>query len=194
VPHPFAKRLKSIIRNLPKEVLPMQGVQSPPISHLRNSSARDTHGNGDVPSQSYESGQGNQQSRGAPSVNALHYLPSRVKAMNADINIPNHRVLFIVKQSAEYKLAQICVNGLNSHTFFSTLRDKYFHLRGFLRSWFSVWRYSHCDFYMASIWTFYSFLMTDSFTNVIDLTTDLLNAVREVRGSRVRPQTQRRLP
>ena len=148
----------------------MRVVQSP-ISHLRNSSARDTHGNNGVPSQSYGSGQGNQQSGGSSSVNALQYLPSRVKAMSADRNIPNHRVLFIVKQSAEYKLAQICVNGLDSHTFFGTLRDKYFYLRGFLRSWFSVWRYSHCDFYMASIWTIYSFLMTGSFTNVIDLTT-----------------------
>ena len=172
----------------------MQGVQSPPVSHLRNSSARDSHGNGEVPGQPYESGQGNQQSSGSSSANALHYLPSRLKAKTADINIPDHRILFIVKQSTEYKLAQICVNGLNSHTFFSALRHKYFHLRGFLRSWFSVWRYSHCDFYMVSIWTFYSFLITDSFTSVINLTIDLLNIVREVRGSRVRPETQRRLP
>lgn len=129
----------------------MQGEHSPPVSHLRDSSAQDTHGNSNVPSQSYKSGQGNQQSGGSSSANALHYLPSRVKTMDADINIPNHRILFIVKQSVDYKLAQICVNGLTSHTFFSTLRDRYFHLRGFLRSWLSVWRYSHCDFYMASI-------------------------------------------
>jgi hypothetical protein len=166
VPHAFAKRLKSIICNLPKEVIPMQNVQPTPAPHLRNSSAQDTHGNGDIPGQPYESGQRSQQSGGPSSANALNYLPSTLNAKTADINIPNHRVLFIVKQDAEYKLAQICVNGLNCHTFFSALRDKYFHLRGFLRGWFSVWRYSHCDFYMASISMFYSFLMTKSFPSV----------------------------
>ncbi|KAM7208690.1 hypothetical protein V8F06_014931, partial [Rhypophila decipiens] len=47
------------------------------------------------------------------------------------------------------ELAQIPVAELSSHIFFSTLREKYFQLRGFLRSWLSVWRYAHCDFYKA---------------------------------------------
>ncbi|OTA69145.1 hypothetical protein K449DRAFT_411975 [Hypoxylon sp. EC38] len=60
-----------------------------------------------------------------------------------------HRVLFVVKRGPDYKMAQIGVDMLPCHVFFSTLRAKYFDLRGFLRSWFSVWRYSHCDFYMC---------------------------------------------
>ncbi|KAM7212749.1 hypothetical protein V8F06_011892 [Rhypophila decipiens] len=61
----------------------------------------------------------------------------------------NSLVLFIVLQGAHYKLAQIPVAELSSHIFFSTLREKYFQLRGFLRSWLSVWRYAYCDFYKA---------------------------------------------
>ena len=67
------------------------------------------------------------------------------------MNIPSHRVLFIVKQGTDHKLAQLCVSGLSCHVFFSKLKKEYFHLRGFLRVWFSVWRFSHCDFYMASV-------------------------------------------
>lgn len=129
----------------------MQDVQLPPVSYPQSSSAWDTHGTGDVSSQSYGNDHRNQQSSDSLSSNALHYLPARFKATITDPGIPDHRVLFLVKQSAEYKLAQICVNELNCHTFFSVLRDKYFHFRGFPRGWFSVWRYSHCDFYMASI-------------------------------------------
>ncbi|KAH7224430.1 uncharacterized protein BKA55DRAFT_527310 [Fusarium redolens] len=65
------------------------------------------------------------------------------------MNVPSHRVLFLVKRGEDYKLAQICASGLNCQIFFRKLREEYFHLRGFFRAWFSVWRYSHCDFYMC---------------------------------------------
>jgi hypothetical protein len=150
VPLPFARRLKSIIRNLPESSIAMQDLQAPPTSHLQNSSGQGADGSSRAPGQFSKNKQGNLQPAGSSSANSLQFRPPGLKPEVIDINIPNHRVLFIVKQGAEYKLAQICVKGLSCHIFFSTLRQKYFQLRGFLRSWFSVWRYSHCDFYMAS--------------------------------------------
>ncbi|GKT97673.1 nucleoside phosphorylase domain protein [Colletotrichum tofieldiae] len=49
----------------------------------------------------------------------------------------------------DYGLAQIDVESLSCSRFFRDLRSSYFDLRGTLRTWFSVWRYSHCDFYMC---------------------------------------------
>ncbi|KAK1993483.1 hypothetical protein LX36DRAFT_251500 [Colletotrichum falcatum] len=62
-------------------------------------------------------------------------------------------VLLIVRSGFEYGLAQIDVKSLCCQKFFQDLRSNYFELRGTIRMWFSVWRYSHCDFYMASLLT-----------------------------------------
>jgi hypothetical protein len=162
MPLPFVKRLGSIIRNLPMSSTPMQDLQPPPASHLRNSSGQGVHGNSHAPSQSSGNGQGNQQPSGSSSANAFQFTPPGLKAKIVDTNIPSHRVIFMVKHGTDYKLAQICVSGVSCHDFFSTLSRKYFHLRGFLRSWFSVWRYSHCDFYRASTWGFYPSSLANS--------------------------------
>ncbi|RDL36050.1 uncharacterized protein BP5553_06662 [Venustampulla echinocandica] len=148
VPRPFAKRLKSIIRSFPESSIAMQDLQPPPTSYRQNSSGPPDR-NGGAPGQFSKNRQGNMQPASSSSANAPQFRTPGLKTEIVDINIPNHRVLFIVKQGAEYKLAQICVEGLSCHIFFSTVRQKYFQLRGFLRSWFSVWRYSHCDFYKA---------------------------------------------
>ena len=65
--------------------------------------------------------------------------------------ISDYRVLLMVNKGANYRLEQIYVSGVTCHIFFIKLRETYFRLRGFLRNWLSIWRYSHCDFYMASI-------------------------------------------
>ncbi|KAL4957536.1 hypothetical protein BDW69DRAFT_180461 [Aspergillus filifer] len=50
-------------------------------------------------------------------------------------------------QSSRYLLSQIDVHKFDDDTFFQALRSEYYRLRGRMRNWFSVWRYSHCDFY-----------------------------------------------
>ena len=61
--------------------------------------------------------------------------------------VPDHRILLLVERGEYYKLAQISLNGLDSQAFFNAMRVEYFRLRGFARNWFSVYRFSHCDFY-----------------------------------------------
>jgi hypothetical protein len=72
------------------------------------------------------------------------------------MSITRHRVLFLAKKGGDYRLAQICVSNMNCYTFFSTMNKEYFRLRGVLRGWFSVWRYSHCEFYKVSAIAWYS--------------------------------------
>lgn len=60
------------------------------------------------------------------------------------------RVLLVVKQGTDYRLAQIPVSDITSLEFFKRLRSEYFRMRGIWRRCFSVWRYSHCDFYKVS--------------------------------------------
>lgn len=58
----------------------------------------------------------------------------------------------MVQKGLDYRLAQLEVTGHTCHTFFSSMKNEYFNLRGTLRKWLSVWRYSHCDFYKVRKW------------------------------------------
>ncbi|TQN64274.1 hypothetical protein CSHISOI_11154, partial [Colletotrichum shisoi] len=54
-----------------------------------------------------------------------------------------------LERKHDYQLAQIGVEPLKCHQFFRDLKARYGGLRGYVRMWFSVWVYSHCDFYMC---------------------------------------------
>ncbi|KAL4734433.1 hypothetical protein BDV11DRAFT_174782 [Aspergillus similis] len=56
-------------------------------------------------------------------------------------------VLLLVRRSNRHCLSQIRVHRSDDNAFFQTLRSDYCRLRGWLRNYLSVWRYSHCDFY-----------------------------------------------
>ena len=153
VPNALVKRLQSIIRSLPVDTLATQITQPPPEAHIISDpnprSALNTSLNSSQIS--YQDHRG-QQPSGAPSNSSLHRPPSGLKA---DMSTTQHRVLFLAKQGGDYRLAQICVSNMTCHTFFSTMKMEYFRLRGVLRGWFSVWRYSHCDFYKVSVFILY---------------------------------------
>ncbi|KAI1374084.1 hypothetical protein F4677DRAFT_447730 [Hypoxylon crocopeplum] len=147
VPLPFAQRLASIIHDLASSNpgTPMQTLQPPPASFQRDTSGSSASGSTSTYGHSY---QGNSQSANSSLTTALR---SRLLPQHGNFgrNATDHRVIFVVKQGTDYKVAQIGATGISCHLFFSTLKEKYFLLRGFLRGWFSVWRYSHCDFYMC---------------------------------------------
>lgn len=149
IPLPFARRLKSIVNSLPRSGDAAENTQLPPPAHLRDSYELHTR------SQPSDGRQGHQGQASSSSANAPQPGLGWFGPRSVDPNTPNKRILFMVKSGVDYKLAQISVDGLTCHVFFSALREKYFHLRGFLRGWFSVWRYSHCDFYMARIQMLY---------------------------------------
>jgi hypothetical protein len=70
---------------------------------------------------------------------------------NTVINMPQINQLFVlfgVKGTRRtLELAQINTKKhTNDKTFFEDMRNEYRYLRGYLRYWFSVWRFSHCDF------------------------------------------------
>ena len=72
-------------------------------------------------------------------------------AGQTSINMPQMNesfVLFGVKGTRRtLELAQINARKcMNDDAFFGDMRKRYRELRGFLRYWFSIWRFSHCDF------------------------------------------------
>lgn len=66
------------------------------------------------------------------------------------------KVMLLVRSHYDYYLAQLDVSGTNTVQFFAMLRKEYLRLRGFFARYFSVWRFSHCDFYRVRIPIFYS--------------------------------------
>lgn len=56
-------------------------------------------------------------------------------------------VLLVVQARGDYKLAQIKMHRLTTISFFVHLRSEYFRSRGSFLRYFSVWCFSHCDFY-----------------------------------------------
>ena len=51
-----------------------------------------------------------------------------------------------VKCGDENRVAEINVHGLGDDKFFEELREEYYKMKGYLRRFFSIWRYAHCDF------------------------------------------------
>ncbi|ORY04774.1 hypothetical protein BCR34DRAFT_591111 [Clohesyomyces aquaticus] len=51
-----------------------------------------------------------------------------------------------VKRGGEHNVAEINVHGLGDDQFFKELRAEYYKMKGYLRRFFSVWRFTHCDF------------------------------------------------
>jgi hypothetical protein len=67
--------------------------------------------------------------------------------MNTEIRLKQH-VFLVASIGEDHRLAHIEVHKLTTtDEFFELLRSKYCRLRGRLRSWMSIWGYSHCDFF-----------------------------------------------
>lgn len=136
------------------DTLATQIPQPPPEAHtISDPNPRSAPNTSLISSQISYQDHRSQQPNGSPSNSSLHCPPSGLT--KADISTTQHRVLFLAKQGGDYRLAQISVSNMACHTFFSTMKIEYFRLRGILRGWFSVWRYSHCDFYKVSVFVLY---------------------------------------
>ncbi|KAI0890580.1 uncharacterized protein GGS22DRAFT_151294 [Annulohypoxylon maeteangense] len=140
VPLAFIKRLQSIIHSLP------HSPQPPTASFPGGSSGLASTSNNGSHTKPPQKIQGNQQPASSPSSNPLQSGPWP-QAVISGPNTLSQRILFIAERGMEYKMAQIGVDGIFGGEFFSMLKNDYFRLRGFIRTWFSIWRYSHCDFY-----------------------------------------------
>ncbi|KAJ5301623.1 hypothetical protein N7508_006486 [Penicillium antarcticum] len=147
VPNTLVKRLQSIIRRLPVDSLVTQLTPPPPEAHTSNPNPCNVPNISVTSNQTSYQGHRVKQPDGSPSNPSLRLRPSGHNVNSADMSITRQHVLFLAKQGGDYRLAQICISNMTCHSFFSTMKKEYFRLRGVLRSWFSVWRYSHCDFY-----------------------------------------------
>ena len=96
------------------------------------------HGGGIQTSSGSQSSQGSQ----GP---MLHSNP--VGTASSPNQMHNSWVLLVVRSRNQFKLTQINVESLTTDMFFKQLHSDYFRLRGRLVNYFSVWCYSHCDFY-----------------------------------------------
>lgn len=151
VPIAFANRLQSIVNCLPKGTAVTQNIRPPPGAYTSsNSISPSAMTNSQISKQLSYSDHGSQQPGDSSSNPSLHHRSSALTPHTFDRNIILHRVLFLAKKGDDYRLAQICLDNTNSHTFFSTLKEEYFRLRGVLRGRLSVWRFSHCDFYKVN--------------------------------------------
>jgi hypothetical protein len=56
-------------------------------------------------------------------------------------------VLLIVRSGRNRKLSQIVLGDADINTFFEKMRKEYFKRHGILHILFSVWRFTHCEFY-----------------------------------------------
>lgn len=141
VPLAFSKRLQKIIRSLPRT------AQSSPVAIQGASSG--LAGPSNNPNQTNPS-QNNlryQQSTSSPST-SVQPGPQGQGAVSSTALLSGY-ILLMVEKGEDYKIAQIDVSGSSYREFFYTLRNEYSSLRGFIRMWFSIWKYSHCDFYMC---------------------------------------------
>ncbi|PVH69557.1 hypothetical protein DL98DRAFT_624529 [Cadophora sp. DSE1049] len=59
-------------------------------------------------------------------------------------------VLLGARSWSDLSLGQILVQDYRDERFFGDLREEYINLRGILAFYFSVYRYSHCDFFEAN--------------------------------------------
>ncbi|KAI1443597.1 hypothetical protein F5Y02DRAFT_392884 [Annulohypoxylon stygium] len=144
VPRPFAERLQSIIHSLihqPPPILPSYNSQSsqPTLN------TQDNHG------KSSGLRQGNHNVGGASTSNVVQPGASPQRPNDQNLNGDNRRIILMANRGRDFKIVQIRVEGDRNRTFFGELRKEYFRLRGFIRSWCSIWTYSHCDFYKARL-------------------------------------------
>jgi hypothetical protein len=56
-----------------------------------------------------------------------------------------------VRRGDENRVAEINVHGLGDDQFFEALRVEYYKMKGYLRRYYSIWRYKHCDFFMVGV-------------------------------------------
>lgn len=138
IPNQFAERLQIYAAATTPPPIP-----PPPMAHIHQShqSKPSTSSGGSTTGSS----QSEPTSQHTPMLN-VQGVPKFTSSRQFD----NMRIILMVKRGDEYGLSQIGLQKLDCHGFFSSLRREYFNLRGFVRGWFSVWRYSHCDFYTVS--------------------------------------------
>jgi len=76
--------------------------------------------------------------------------------LNSGATLNDSRLVFLtVNINDNHRLAQIKANGVHDDNFFYTLKHEYIAKRGYMRSLFSIWRYSGCDFVKVSKCTLY---------------------------------------
>ncbi|KAI8654341.1 Cytochrome b5 heme-binding domain-containing protein [Fusarium sp. Ph1] len=149
VPRSFAQRLVEI-RKQTLPVSPISVPNTPTIwgfpstptsssSHQSNPWARDTH-NWQPLSRKIQ-GQAKQPQAAATSLPTA--IPMTVKC---------RYVLFIVDTDRLY-LRTIESQSLSNEQLFDRMRLEYRLLKGWFRTWFGLWIFSHCDFYKFEAWT-----------------------------------------
>jgi hypothetical protein len=151
---PFAKRLARIVKRLPSS----SGTHSSPIGQgppLRQQQTNTDTQSASTPQSSGNANQGNGTSSSGlqPNRQLPHHISTTVTNANP-ATLPALHVFFVVATSETHQLAQMDVQKLTDDKFFQLLKSEYFRLRGFLRKWMGIWRFSHCLFYKVRQITF----------------------------------------
>ncbi|WQF76806.1 Putative nucleoside phosphorylase superfamily [Colletotrichum destructivum] len=148
IPVEFAKRLESAMKRHPKSS--PSSSQSPP-SHPFTTSSRSNSKPVSSNTESRPAQARGQGYTGSPPSTQTRPSITASSAIQTPTQRPlfDYRILLMVRSGSDYQLAQIGVEPLKCHQFFRDLKARYRGLRGYVRMWFSVWVYSHCDFYMC---------------------------------------------
>lgn len=151
MPKTFGRRIRKEIGILIMSTMATQHINPPPKAHISpDLSSGSSLGSTQTFSPAHQQYHGSQNQNASPADTSLQgQIPGdRVNALGP--NFDSRHVLFIVNHGGDYKLAQLRVERDNSRSFFKKMKQEYFHLRGFFRGWFGIWRFDHCDFYKVS--------------------------------------------
>lgn len=116
-------------------------VQSPAMVHISSSAPRSSHSR--TTTQNLRTNA--QSSNGSSSNLQVSYTQTSSSLPAAPPVFPY--VFLLVSAGSTYRLAQMTVKDRSTFDFFHDLRLQYNSLRPFFRRRFSIWVYSHCDFY-----------------------------------------------
>ncbi|KAI1390294.1 uncharacterized protein F4822DRAFT_443198 [Hypoxylon trugodes] len=165
VPSQFAEFLKSIVhdpgqsRTLTQNSPPPPAQNPPPDQGSPSNAAVSKDGGNNSSSPQNFQGSCQKGTSSSTDSGSTSSQPQKVNPTSSSY------VLLFVEKGNDFKVAQIRIEQADPdgdytrrcQTFFHELKKSYLCLRGFFRNWFSIWRYSHCEFYKFQQFQIYEF-------------------------------------
>ncbi|USW54890.1 hypothetical protein Slin15195_G082090 [Septoria linicola] len=132
----YAERLHAVIQTAPT-FLSVAASQPPPASSASSDPGVTTGVSGSISDHSSQAPAG-------PNVSQAHGLPT----LGHGAAISGTNLYLGVARGTDHLFPCIAIKPqMTDRECFSKLREQYLSARGFLRQWFSIWRFDHCELY-----------------------------------------------
>ncbi|CAG8909772.1 unnamed protein product [Penicillium egyptiacum] len=144
VPQSFALKIEEYSRT---NAAPPDGSNDPVYSRSLPGIAASAHGSGEGAKSQINSGQ----------ASGSNHSGSRAQCRSLEngqkLSYQLHAFLVLVNFSifgSTHCLAQTAVHDMSDDEFFTWIRTSYYSHRGFLATWFGLYKYAHCEFFRVS--------------------------------------------